>query len=570
VSYGNGHEGVHCLGTSSALAIHVKTGKSEDNRLSSAAILFPARAQPKKGAHTPMTPADHKQPSSLPLHPRLLIALIFLVGVSAAMSVLPRGLIVSDDNLWLAMATWKITAHADADALEKKVISVLSERGESKESVLRFEQRRQYMTNYIGALALWRAAGALVPATSEKGEAFAVSVRLTAMFAGGILFIWLVFVIVASRIRDGTLITGVAFGVAISGLWAATVPDQGCCFMGLDRSVFYVVPNIVYYLIKPPDPLTIFGFTGRNLWIVMFLAVVTMRWAGKPVASAFLYACSFLLHSSMATLMLPFLLLADLLGQPRILLRPAYVAPLALSLVYGISNETLWLTTLGQKTFIVLLSIALIMTAAAILIWLMARRMAEAIVWLERNVPLVTLVTRMLERLAEMNPVQRDLVLFTGIWLATLVPAIVMGNLADPISAKYFWFQIHSRSLGAFQPVLICGLITLLIRRYPLDRLGSLMFVCVTVAVVGGGIKANLKKSNPVATSMVSIEAINRFIASGGTEFSDAVPAPSPRNDNKFQFEKVIYYSLERTLATGQDRLTPALAAVFNAEKRTE
>jgi hypothetical protein len=529
---------------------------------------FPIRTRSMKAAPTHMTAADHGRPSPV-LPRRLLIALIFLVAVGAAMAVLPRVLVVNDDNLWLAMATWKITAHAEADALENKVIDAMRERGENKETVLRFEQRRDYTNNYIGALALWRTLGAIVPAASDKGEEFAVALRLSAMFAGGILFIWLVFVVIVSRIKDATLITGLAFGLAACAIWAATFPSQGCCSLGLENSVFAVVPNIVHYLIKPPDPLTIFGFTGRNLWSVIFLAVVALRWAGKPVASAFLYACSFSLHSSMATLMLPFLLAADLLGQPRILLRPAYVTPLALGLIYGEANETLWLM-LGQKLFIVVISIILIAAAAAILIWIMARYMGEAIVRPGQNVSLVALATRMLDRLAAMNPVKRDLVLLSGIWLATLVPAITTGILADPIAAKYFWFQIHSRSLGAFQPVLICGLATLLIRRYSVGRVGSLMLVCVVVAVVGAAFKANDKRSHPVATLTVGIESINRFVASGGIEFGGAVQKPQRNDQTKFLFEKVIYYGLERSLATGQDRLTPALAAAFNAEKLTD
>jgi hypothetical protein len=174
---------------------------------------------------------------------------------------------------------------------------------------------------------------------------------------------------------------------------------------------------------------------------------------------------------------------------------------------------------------------------------------------------------RMRERISGMDPVKRDLVLFAGLWLATLIPAIVAGFMADPVAAKYFWFQIHARSLGAFQAVFICGIATLLVRRYSVDRVAGLMLVCVTVAVVGAAIKGNDRRAHPIETLAVAIESINRFVASGGTEFSAAVPAPSQRADNKFQFEKVIYYSLERSLATGPDRLTPALAAVFNAEK---
>ena len=110
----------------------------------------------------------------------------------------------------------------------------------------------------------------------------------------------------------------------------------------------------------------------------------------------------------------------------------------------------------------------------------------------------------------------------------------------------------------------------LLVRRYSVDRVGGWMLVCVAVAVVGAAIKANERRSNPIATITVGIESINQFVASGGTEFGGAVQKPQRNDHTKFLFEKVIYYGLERSLATGQDRLTPALAASFNAEKLTD
>src|ERR1700674_2855398 len=97
------------------------------------------------------------------LYRRLVIALAMTAAISASLVVIGRSLIADDDNLWLAMATWKLTARAEASALEDRVIARLREQTADSESVLRFQQRREYVNNYIGAIALWRTAASFVP-----------------------------------------------------------------------------------------------------------------------------------------------------------------------------------------------------------------------------------------------------------------------------------------------------------------------------------------------------------------------------------------------------------------------
>ena len=499
---------------------------------------------------------------AISLYRRLFIALAIAAAISASLVVVGRSLIADDDNLWLAMATLKLTARAEATALEDRVIATLREQKADPESVLRFQQRREYINNYIGAIALWRVAASLVPSPATADEAQTLAIRLLVMFGIGTACAWLLLALVLGRVGDTAVVAGVALGLSVIALWAATFAFRPNPMLGLLKSLWLLLPSILGYLIKPPDGFSVFGFTGRNLFAIVFLAVIVLRWAGKFGSAAVIFACSFALHASLALLMFPFIVLADMLSRPSLLRTPSYAVPLALGLCYGLAMESLWQTTLDTKTVVVIALATTILGGAS------AALMNAGVRASIRNL-LPSVPVSLYHRVAALKPVSRDMVVFACVWGVTLVPVIMILQFADPFSVTYFWSQIHARALGVLQPIFACGAAILLVRRFSPGPVAMLLLASMATAAIGAAITIHSGKDSALRRLTHEIEAIKRFIASGGTELT-GMPQANPTRVPAYVVlvrENVLYFGIERTLATKEDRFTPVLAVAIRGTR---
>jgi hypothetical protein len=487
---------------------------------------------------------------------RFAVICLLLAVVGGACSVLGRSLQADDDNLWLLMATQKLTEREKVTVLENQVIERLKVEGAAPEAVLRFEQRRDYADNYIGAVAIWRAFGSFISTADASAPAFAL--RLFAMLLAGTVLCWALVAGIVARIEDRSLALGLAFGLAIAAIWVAALTTQPHQFLGLTKNVLLVLPKSIEYLVKPPDAFTVFGFTGRNMLTVLVLGVVFLRWDGRDRSAAWLYMFSFLLHASFALLLLPFLLFADLLLKPRRLADPLYLAPLAVGVVYALSVETLWRTTLDIRTLIIAVVAIVAVGLVAFFAILRVRRAGIA-----PEALLPRPLARGLLWLRSRDPVVAEAVVIAGAWLASVPVIILICQVVDRVSVDYFWGQIPSRSLGAFQPVFICAGTVWLVRRYGFDLFRALTLIACVIAAAGAGYGTFDKQIRAVERLTTQLRSVDRFVETGGRETGPGIHNFQPLSGQVLVLENVIYYALVRTIASGTDRLTPALAVAF-------
>lgn len=464
--------------------------------------------------------------------PRLrgwLIALLAsLIGLGTALIGESRWLAADDDNLWLA-ALVRADSSAQLRSYEDQVIAILRSHGASSGDTVRFEKRRDYGGNYIGAIALWRFAANRFAAAANQAQASAsdLAKRMTLMFAFGCTVVWLGFGVVVAQLRDPRLQRATVLGLAFIALWFALLPIEFSLTLGLEKSPAHLVPETIFTLLRPHDGLSLFGFTGRNLFAVLFLAAILCRWSGKDRLSAVLLLLATLLHGSYGSMMLPFVLLSDLINRRKNLHDPIYVTTIALLAIYSFGSETLWRTTLQLDRW-VWVGAALAVVAALVLLRHLRTQAAQPA---QRGRPL------------------DDMAVMAGLWLATLPVALLMCQIADPISVKYFWTQLHARTLGVLQPVLAIVLGLWLLNGQTLTKPFKAIVISLAIALPLGGLQGILTRDGAVARVAASYTKLQLALTQ--------LPAQLPLSAIKSQQEELIYFAIERTLS-GQTNVITA------------
>ena len=195
-----------------------------------------------------------------------IIALLAMsIGLGAALLGLSRWLATDDDNLWLA-AVVRADSPVPLRHLEDQIIGGLHAQGVSAEDILRFEYRRDYGSNYMGAVQLWRFASNRFAASANLADASAAALakRMAIMFTFGIVVVWLLFGLVLAGLGNAALRRAVLAGLAVIALWFVLVPIEFSQTLGLDKSIAHVLPETLFTLLRPHDGLSLFGFTAET------------------------------------------------------------------------------------------------------------------------------------------------------------------------------------------------------------------------------------------------------------------------------------------------------------------
>lgn len=463
-----------------------------------------------------------RQPLAGFRHRWLVAFLVLLIGLGAALNGQGHWIAADDDNLWLA-AVVRADSRAELRDLESQVIDELRAGGQAQHNIARFEKRREYGRNYLGAIELWRWAGERFVPAAKRADADAPTLarRMVVMFAAGLVAAWLLLGLAMTRLTDARVARGVVAGVALAALWFVLLPLQFSQTLGLERSLLHVLPETVYTLLRPHDGLSVFGFTGRNLFAVLFLALFVLRWAGHDRLAALMFVLAALLHASYATLMLPFLLLCDALNRRKNLYDPVYLTVLGLVAVYAVSGESLWATLIHLEHWVWIVALVLVVLVAAVVFRLRVQA---------NNDP---------------RPL-RDVLVLVLLWLFTLPVAMLMSRLADANTALYFWMQIHPRTLGVIQPLIAVALGLWLVGREPLSALTRTLLISLALLLPASGMSALISKQG----------ALPRLSAEYGALLAEraALPAADVRTLVSGRSEGFIYFMIERELSATNRR----------------
>ena len=461
---------------------------------------------------------------------QIIALLAVLIGLGAALLGEARWLVADDDNLWLA-ALVRADSPAPLRHLEDQMIDGLHAQGVSANDILRFENRRDYGGNYIGAIQLWRFASSWFAASANLADASAdaLAKRMVIMFTFGIGMIWLLFGLVLARLGDASLQRAALVGLAFIALWFALVPIEFSQKLGLDKSIAHVLPDALFTLLRPHDGLSLFGFTGRNLFTVLFLAAMLSRWSGRDRNAALLLLIATLMHGSYGSMMLAFVLLCDLLNRPSNLRDPVYGALLAVMALYSFGSETLWRTTLRLDST-AWIGVVLVAIGVAILLLRLRSKQAGA------------------------NRPMRDVAVLAGLWLATLPIAVVMCHVADPTSVEYFWSQLHARTLGVLQPVFAVALGLWLMHDEGFSRGLKALLISLAIALPIDGLRGLMSSNGAVPRLTASYSNLQQRLSD--------LPQPPPLAAINSQREELTYFAIERALsgypsALVHERLTP-------------
>ncbi len=482
---------------------------------------------------------------------RVRLLAVVILGAHLALSYSHNyHLGANDDRLWLYHTGAQIGRTADSDRLTTMVRRSLETSGANQNKLFRYDAREGYRSNYVMATTVYRvAAGAVRRATGDLMARDYPAYLARAMYGGFLLtyvIAALVFVIVVSTLADGKLLLGLVaaftaivvletlFDLAGDSWWGLPVllPDAQT------SETFWQVfgPNFPGLILNPQVQMSPFGDTPRNHFILLTLALFTLRWRGAFAASYLLLLCMSFVHQSQTGLLSAYLLGADAVLRPRIFRSPTAIL-LALIIGTYLSRETLG-GAIGIARPLVIVTIAILTAAGGLLIWIGVRRPASA--------ALADRLDRLRQRLLRRGAVAADLLVIGGIWVTTFPVAAAINAMGSEVQSLYFWTQIHGRSLGILRPALLFGItlfaLAAAFRRYTPAQITRATLVAAGLALIPSAYLAGRHSRTPIATLEHQLRDLDRQV--GPTIDWVAIGAES---------EERIYYSLARTLdqATG-------------------
>ena len=450
----------------------------------------------------------------------------------------------NDDRLWLYHTGAQIGRGADRQDLEARVSASLRQTGANANKQWRYQEREQYRTNYVAATAIYRLAADTVRRTSGD-----LSVRdypaylARAMYAGSIATYVTVVIILLAIVSPlpPRQLAALVVAVALVALLEIVFDLFGDTWWGLPvllpdaqtNETFWQVfgPNFPGMLLNPQVQMSPFGDTPRNHFILLALAVFTLRWRGAYTAG---YACllgmSFL-HQSQTGLLTAYLLGTDAVLRPQLYRSPAAVVMAAIVVMY-VSRETLG-DAMGVARLPVILTVLGLVAMVTALVWAGLRQAAARSAVMAR---LAAFRSGLLAR----GPVLSDLVVIGTIWVATFPVAAAINARGTELQSLYFWTQVHGRSLGILRPAAVFGLVLLATTRGPADR----VMASARWALVAAGL--TLLPSAYLASrhSRTPIENLERQLRTLDAQTGPVVDW----NGIGAEGEERIYYALAREL----------------------
>lgn len=422
--------------------------------------------------------------------------IITLILISGFIYNLKLDLRPSDDNIFFYTTSQQISKTDLADHLDQLLIKDLSNNSYSEDTKLRYIIRSQYRNNYRLPTWNWSLASKiydtdsftnLVPYSKAIGKAFV----LGSFFTYTMISIVLLVSIVAIRRVDIAL----SLALTLSTLFVlALIIEDGAPFQVFStQNVLEALKNVAWFTLNSGAQFSIFGFTPRSALILLVLLVFLMRWTGHWFYSYLLLSASLLIHQSMATLVVGTVIFIDLILRTRILFKPNIVLLNLISLsIIAFHNDVINYLTFDFNIMLITMTCVIILLLVAISIKYC------------RNIQIF-------------NKMHASKGGYNLAYIYDCITMILIGLLSAPIifniahrvdnlQQTYFWFQLYSRLISIFWPVILLAFFMFIINN-PTQIFSKyyhyiLSILCIILLI------ATISKPNPFPDYNLGLEHI--------------------------------------------------------------
>lgn len=369
-----------------------------------------------------------------------------------------------DDQVWLYLTGADIGYSQKSKEIVNTVIQSMQNYKAMDIRIRKFELRREYTQNYFLPSLIYRSTAEVLkkwffPNFRNEYPTY-LSRAITIGFWIAFLLSWttLLLCLLATKnlrmIMAFTLtITFIAllewlfFGSQFDGSAELMVNNDGAVKILLGLKT--VLHESLDLLINPYPALSIFGETPRNHFLLLSTAVFLLRWVRSYGKSYLLLLTLSFLHQSYTGLLLGFLFATDVFLRPHLLKQPKTAALIITTAILFIWREHLGQTLGITSTKLIIPGIPII--ASGFLIY-KQRDLRQGIsrFWHGSHY-----LSDLRHVILKKGDVWSDLIVIAILWCATIPPALLINHFVSFEQSKFFWGQIHGRSLVIFRTVLL-------------------------------------------------------------------------------------------------------------------
>jgi hypothetical protein len=403
----------------------------------------------------------------------LLLSLVVWAGIFGRISDL--GLRFDKDILYEYLCGVEYAGQASHDN-QDKLIEYLVATSSQDHSVYRAKMRSAYCNNYLFTSLSMYAAGkvqkslGLTDPEKDFPEFLFHAMRWGVMLSGALLAL-ACFAIVFGTASEALVLP--LFGaVALAALfyWVVPAPDLSWSLYQSTPAPPAPIVSLhrtfglgLYGWINPSGAFSPFSIFPRCLCAMIAFAAFALRWTGRgglaywaPIAIGFV-------HQSEAPILLGVMIACDLVRQPKVLLRPACLVPILVTMVLTALRERMF--SIMGYSWVTATIIVAVLAGIAVLAYAIPRiRQAMVSAW--------TLIdhrrVRWFGRLS--LPVSDAVVILLG-WVVVVILCYVLSRHDQVYRVGYLWSELYPRYIGLFQlPVfagLICATLPWVLRKRP-------------------------------------------------------------------------------------------------------
>lgn len=431
-----------------------------------------------------------KQPIVLTRIIAMLLSVVVFIGINWRIG--DASIRYDKDNVYLFLCGTEYagqSSHEQQDKLVEHLVAVSAH----EHLIYRAKMRGAYCNNYLfTSLSMYltgkvqRLLGITDPA--RDFPEFLISAMRWGMLLSGATLGGLCLLVVFWAAR-GPLVMPLFGAIALAALFYLTVPIPALSWSLHQMapappapivSLYRVLGLSLHAWINPTAAFSPFSIYPRCLCAMLAFAAFVLRWSGRsgpaywaPIAVSFV-------HQSEAPIVLGVMIVCDLVRQPKELLRPACLVPIAVALVLTALRERMF-SIMGLSSAPITIGLA-VATGLVIVVFILPKvRSVATVGW--------SIVDRWRVRWFEglSLPVADAIVIALGsLALVILCYVASRGDLLYRVI--YLWSELFPRYIGLFQLPVFAGLIYagyrwLLARRLSIEREALAALSCLMLVI---------------------------------------------------------------------------------------
>lgn len=484
-----------------------------------------------------------------------LIFFCFLLMASS--QILLQNVHANDDNLYFILNSVRVLSPLFVEALYAELFEILNFNNEpffeANRGILRFEMHKDHAANYW--LVSWLQSFFFWKLDSLKFNTDLAGLYLSAITFSSLFFSLLTICLMAFSFRSARkietrFIISLILLILLELLIRLYTP-------GADEHLMYThsrhwalvfgesILNSIQMLFLGTPGTSLIGYTPRNFFTLLFLAVIILRHLKNYRLSYFLLAGMCFVHGSYALLILGVMIATDLIVRPHIFEKLPDKFCITTLVVVCLGRETLFIDDFllgaipSHGVRIALLFILVFVGFAAC-------SFLSRIFFVSVQGPI------------SLNVGKQEIVLYPGtaydflivfmLFCVTFFPALIVSQSSDDYySVHYFWSQVHGRFIGIYRACfLIFGL-------YYLVAFIEKIWTVSEKKVLSGGVLASILFITAFGASDKFLEnktQFNREIVSIENMLRSAKYCPISQNEHIVYFAFLKAYSLQKPLSS--------------------